>query len=132
MTLTVEISSELESMLETEAERNGVSKDEFVKGVLEEKLVPQRKRQIHGRGSMGSVVAKGLPIRDRSLEYEWILKHRDEYDGQYVALQGDELIAADKSAKTVAAKAREIGIKEALIVYVEGSGSQRFIGGGVW
>ncbi len=38
MTLTIEISPDLENKLEVEAESKGIGKDEFVRIVLEEKL----------------------------------------------------------------------------------------------
>ncbi len=49
-----------------------------------------------------------------------------------VALDGDKLLAAGDGAKEVATRARELGVKGALIVYVEGRSRARFISGGVW
>lgn len=34
------------------------------------------------------------PQPDRTLEWEWIKNHQDEYAGQWVALEGDRLVAA--------------------------------------
>lgn len=59
-------------------------------------------------------------------------KNRDKYDGRYVALNGDTLLAAGNNAKDVAVKARELGITDALIIFVERSNRPRFISGGVW
>ena len=45
MTLTIEIAPEIESRLEAEAKRNGVSKSELAKTVIEERFAPKEKRQ---------------------------------------------------------------------------------------
>lgn len=132
MTLTVEIPNELELRLETEARRNGISKDEFVKVMLEEKLVSQNNERRRELAAKARIIATDLPVKDRSREYEWLAKNRDEYDGQYVALDGDNLVAVGDGYKNVAVKARELGINDALIMYVEGSNRPRFISGGFW
>ena len=132
MTLTVEIPNELELRLETEARRNGISKDEFVKVMLEEKLVLQNNERRRELAAKARIIATDLPVKDRSREYEWLAKNRDEYDGQYVALDGDNLVAVGDGYKIVAVKARELGINDALIMYVEGNNRPRFISGGFW
>ena len=132
MTLTVEIPNELESKLAIEARRKGISKDEFVKVMLEEKLVSQNNERRHELAAKARIIATDLPVKDRSREYEWLAKNRDEYDGQYVALDGDNLVAVGDGYKNVAVKARELGINDALIMYVEGSNCPRFISGGFW
>lgn len=128
MTLTVDVPEELESRLEEAAQRNGVSKNEFVRIVLEEKLnVKPPKPNFTAK-----IIATDVPERDFSLTREWLEKHRDEYDGQYVALDGDKLIAADFDAKEVIKKARESGINGLFLGYVEGSNRPPFISGGLW
>jgi len=42
---------------------------------------------------------------------QWIDKHREEYDGQLVVLEGDVLIAHGTDAKALYAEARAKGIK---------------------
>jgi hypothetical protein len=127
MTLTVDVPKELEEKLETEAARKGVSKDEFVRIVLEEKLNQPPKPDFRGK-----IIAADAPVRDRSREYEWLARNRDEYDGKYVALNGENLVAVGDNYKEAAAKARELGIFDALIVFVEGSNRPPFISGGLW
>lgn len=41
----------------------------------------------------------------------WIDEHREEYDGQLVVLEGDELVAHGTDAKALYAEARARGIK---------------------
>ncbi len=129
MILTIEVSAELERKLEAEARNNGVGKNEFAKIILEEKLneKPNNRSTDYGR-----IIATGLPVRDFSREHAWLAKNRDEFDGQVVALDGDTLLAHGESGKEVAAKVKELGIKSAYIVLVEGSNRPPFISGGVW
>ncbi len=132
MTLTVEIPNELESRLETEARRNGISKDEFVKVLLEEKLVSQNNERRRELAAKARIIASDLPVKDFSREHAWLEKNRDEYDGQYVALDGDKLIAHRENGREVVAKLRELNIKNPYLVFVEGRNSPRFISGGLW
>lgn len=44
-------------------------------------------------------------------EREWLRQHRHEYAGQYVALDGDQLIAHADSLREVYRLAREAGVK---------------------
>jgi len=129
MTLTIEVSPELEIKLEAEARNNGVGKDEFVKIILEEKLNSVKRKRLP---DTSRIIAVDLPVRDRSQEREWLAKNRDEYDGRYVALNGNKLIALGENFKEAAIKARELGCKDALIVFVEGSQRPLFISGGLW
>ncbi len=78
------------------------------------------------------IIATDLPIRDRSSEYEWLAANRDEYDGKYVALDGDTLVAVGDNYKKAAAKARKLSVNNVLIVFVEGSNRPKFISGGFW
>ena len=131
MTLTVNVSDELETKLEAEAKRNGVSKDEFVRIVLEEKLnlptTARRKPPFEAK-----IIATNLPVKDRSRENAWIEQNRDKYNGKYVALDGETLVAVSDNYKETATKARELNAGDALIIFVEGSNRPRFISGGVW
>ncbi len=130
MTLTVEVSEELETKLEAEAKRHGVSKSEFVRRALEEKLNPNSERQKPPFEA--KIIRTDLPVKDRSREYEWLAQNRDAYDGKYVALDGDTLLTVSDNFKDAATKARELGVKDALVMLVEGSNRPRFISGGVW
>jgi len=129
MTLIREIPLEIETKLELAAQKSGVSKDELVRIILEEKLTNGEKTRLPDKSR---IIATDLPIRDFSREQAWLEKNRDEYDGQYVALDGDQLVASSESGKEVKAKVKELGLKSVYVVFVEGSQSPRFISGGVW
>ncbi|MGE0127899.1 MAG: DUF5678 domain-containing protein [Blastocatellales bacterium] len=129
MTLTITVPADLERRLEAAAKQRGIGKDEFVRVILEENL--DQMDEPHPPAFPARILETDLPVRDRSREYAWLAEHRDEYDGQYVALNGDTLIAAGTSAKEVSVKARELGITGALILYVEGSHQPCALGGGL-
>lgn len=53
--------------------------------------------------------------RDYSAELQWVKEHRNEYDGQWVALKGTQLISHATNAKEVFAAAQAAGHSDALI-----------------
>jgi|GEM_PF-1177881 len=130
MTLTIEVSGELEAKIEEEAKRRELEKEEFVCIILKEKLdTTQQKRKPPFEAK---IIATDLPTNNFSRENAWLEKHREEYDGQWVALDGDKLIASGFDGKEVAKKVRELNINDIYLVFVEGTNHPRFISGGVW
>ncbi|MFN7930190.1 MAG: DUF5678 domain-containing protein [Blastocatellia bacterium] len=49
---------------------------------------------------------------------QWIAEHRAEYLGQWVALEGDQLISHSLDAKQVYAAAKAVGIRSPFIVRI--------------
>lgn len=129
MTLIIEIPVEIETKLELAAQNSGISKNELARMILEEKLTNGERKRLPDKSR---IIATDLPIRDFSREKAWLEENRDEYDGQYVALDGDRLVANSENSKEVKAKVKELGLKSVYVVFVEGSQSPRFISGGVW
>ena len=58
-------------------------------------------------------------VKYRKREYQWMKEHGDEYAGQWVALEGDCLIARGSSARQVLAEADKVGAKLPFIARVE-------------
>ncbi len=58
-------------------------------------------------------------VRYRTREYEWLKRHRNEYSGEYLALEGDHLIAHGKDVRKVLREVHKAGAKYPLMVYVE-------------
>lgn len=56
--------------------------------------------------------------RTHERERAWITTHRDEYLGQWVALDGDHLAAHGTDARKVYEEAREQGISSPYLVHV--------------
>lgn len=101
-------------------------------------LSPQDRRQVRSALNDDSStlattapvhrVTCGLPVKDMIREGAWLEKHRDEYAGQWVALDGERLVAASASAKDVLAAAKAAGVADALIVRVESRDALPFAG----
>lgn len=91
MSLIIDLPNELDQRLEAEAKRQGLSTDALARIMLEEKLKPEDQ---NGASTQPHVLARNLPIKDRASEIEWLQKRRDEYAGQWIALDGDKLIAS--------------------------------------
>ncbi len=64
----------------------------------------------------------------RANEIRWLREHREAYAGQWVALDGDRLIASGADAKEVFAAARRSGVARPLIVQVESGHELPFSG----
>jgi plasmid stability protein len=126
MNLKIDLPSELEQRLEAEAKRRGLSADALARILLEEKL--KSEDQQNGASALPRVLAKNLPVKDRSREAQWLQAHRDEYAGQWVALEGERLIASGDDLKQVANAARRLGAPDALMMRVEPNESLPFAG----
>lgn len=59
---------------------------------------------------------------------EWIELHQDEYMGQWVALDGDKLLANGEDARTVADAARSMGCERPFLARINTKGELPFGG----
>ena len=63
--------------------------------------------------------AKNVKLKDEqkkfSLAMNWIKTHREEFDGQWVALDGETLLASGMDGKKVHAAAQAKGVKTPLM-----------------
>ena len=65
---------------------------------------------------------------DCSRELRWLAEHRDEFAGQWVALDGDRLLSHGTNAQEVYEAARKSGVELPLMVQVESSDEPPFGG----
>lgn len=65
---------------------------------------------------------------DISREMKWLAEHSSEYAGQWVALDGDRLIAHGSDAAEVYAAARNAGVSLPLVEFVEDPDAPPFAG----
>lgn len=59
----------------------------------------------------------GLRYSNRQAEFDWIARNRDQYQGQWVALIGDQLIAAEEDAKILLKKLKQQNPSETPLVH---------------
>jgi hypothetical protein len=99
--------------------------------ILEEarKLPAEEQRRL--RAALNALESNGdtrPAYRTNEQERAWINAHREEYLDQWVALDGDHLIAHGRDAKKVYDEAREQGITAPYLERVS-SKQEAFIGG---
>jgi hypothetical protein len=74
------------------------------------------------RAALGELESNGNAqpaYRTRERERSWIATHRDEYLGQWVAVEDDRLVAQGKDPRQVYLAARDAGIEVPYLVRVE-------------
>lgn len=73
------------------------------------------------------MLARVASLRDLSAEQQWLEAHRHEYVGQWVALQGDQLISHGSAAKEVHEAAVAAGHQDALLLLVQPLDERPFV-----
>jgi hypothetical protein len=69
-------------------------------------------------GESGSPHVKIEDDEIRKLRMDWLKAHRDEYGGQYVALDGNQLIAVGPNYHVAREKALAAGVASAFVTYL--------------
>ena len=59
-----------------------------------------------------------LPRIDRTRELNWLHEHRHEYAGQWVVLDGDQLLGSGSDPSSLLAQARAAGSMRPLVIHV--------------
>jgi len=73
---------------------------------MQEKTLPQVRK------------ARLRPL-DRTREIDWIATHRSQYMGQWVVLDGDQLIGHGHDPRLLIEKARSEGVERPLVVRIQ-------------
>lgn len=68
------------------------------------------------------------PMPDRTREWEWIKQHKHEYAGQWVALDGNRLIAASPNRMEISAAIKADGAKLPLIHRISSPDDLPYVG----
>jgi hypothetical protein len=68
------------------------------------------------------------PDKDRSRELAWLVKNQGDYAGQWLALDGDELIAHGYDLKQVSEEAKAKGVTDPIFAHAEDSNALPFAG----
>ena len=84
-------------------------------------LKEQMQKDLSGDSTPSSNqdAAQEEPDLYRRLEYEWLRQHRDEYAGQYVALNGNRLVAHAENLRELHRLVKDSGAKRPLFVRIE-------------
>src|SRR5438093_8759106 len=84
------------------------------------RLPPAKQEEVlrFADGLQRRAAARIVPFRDRIQEMKWIDENRAAYADQWVAVEGDRLIAADPDALKVFATAKAEGIQTPFVVHV--------------
>ncbi len=94
-----------------------------LKQLMAERAEPQAQPEAaSGASSQAKQLDKRLlpkPMPDSTREMRWIAEHQREYVGQWVALDGDRLIAASSNHEEVAAAADADGAYLPLFTYID-------------
>ncbi|NJM52742.1 MAG: hypothetical protein HC846_04700 [Blastocatellia bacterium] len=132
MTLTIELTPEMESRLEAEAKRKGLETEEFAKIIIEQNLSPkeENRKNYMPEGFKPRYLGR-VETRDFSGDDQWLRENRENYQGKYVATHGNRLIANGENLKEVIEKSRELGLPDSLLTYVEPLDTPPYVGG-VW
>jgi hypothetical protein len=80
-------------------------------------------------GLWDSARARIVPSRDRTMEMRWIELNRAGYANQWVAVEGDSLVAAGNDPIKVFAAAKEKGIQIPFVVHMLPEDPLRFVPG---
>lgn len=88
------------------------------------RLTPEEQRELREALEREAVCAVVLPStgvdNDRwEREQRWLDEHREEYQGQWVALEGDRLLASGADGRAVYEAARAAGVRAPLVTRVE-------------
>jgi Family of unknown function (DUF5678) len=67
----------------------------------------------------GKRVKPSVPYKDRSREHQWLRENSRKYIGQWVVLEGDQLLSHGTNAKEVFAAADITGIERPLYFFIE-------------
>lgn len=89
-------------------------------------LPPEEKRKL--RDALDRELQSAPTYRTHERERAWVEAHRDEYLGQWVALDGDRLLAHGTNAREVAEVARAAGVKSPFVEQIMPS-LEPFMGG---
>ncbi len=89
-------------------------------------LSPAEKRKL--RQALDHEFDQPSPSQSRATESAWVDEHRDEYLGQWVAVEGEKPVAHGTNPRQVYLSARESGISVPFIVRVQ-KREEPFMGG---
>ena len=94
-------------------------------------LPPSKQEEVlrFADGLQRQPIPRAVPARDRKREMKWIADNRSVYAGQWVAVEGDRLVAAALDAREVFLAAKAEGIAIPFVVHILPEDSLPFVPG---
>lgn len=105
------------------AEIDALPSEERTKLLTSLKQKENRNRDVHD-----SVPSKWFDSPDPTPSVRWYKEHKAEYANQYIALEGDRLIAHSANAKEVIAAVHAAGLKSVFFTLVPPADELEFAG----
>ena len=97
---------------------------------LSQFLQEQAKQDTAGGASLRSLPVDSEAAEKRRRQHtEWMVSHREEYGGMYVALDGDRLLGTGRNYPEAAAAARQAGVSNAYVEFVLPPDYEGYMGG---
>lgn len=129
MNSTIEqVRPETLAIIEANAERIGLSVDEYLRSLLPESEQELALKSGGGESSNENESAEQREAK-RQKSITWIKSHQEEYGGIYVALDGDKLIATGKKHGDAHKLAVQAGYKKPFVGLVYPADYVGFWGG---
>lgn len=116
----IELSTDLETNLRSEAAARGIPVD----ALLREALTMYRLQQ-----NGGTVEIRRVTYADRTAEMSWFAHPDPQFIGKWVVLEGDRVLVSGSSAKTVYDQAKAQGIEVPFVTYISPYREEPFAGG---
>lgn len=85
------------------------------RGEIEQFLARQKQQDA---GAVEPAAAAAAKEHQRQLRAAWLEAHRDEYGGQYVALDGDRLLGTGRTYPEAYDAAKAAGVKDVYVDFV--------------
>jgi hypothetical protein len=141
MTLTLELTPQVEERISREAKARGLTIEAYIRSVLEgssagvpagqpssDERTGDLPRSNGASNFTARIIGDAPRAKDRSREWEWLATHRGEYAGEWLALDGDRMLAHGLDLKEVAETAKRDGVTDALLVRAEPINAPPYIG----
>src|SRR5690242_8362948 len=109
-----------------------LSVDEIIKSIAQLPAAEQERihRWLHEKGATNEEGQGSQAHANRSARsLRWLHENREKYSGQWVALEGDRLIASGPTAKEVYSKAKAEGVEIPFVELVTDREPVPFTGG---
>jgi hypothetical protein len=118
--MAIQLAPEIEAALRKTASAYGVPVEGLVSEAL--KLFERERFAV-------PQVESGVSFNERCLEMIWTTHPDRRYHGQWVALEGSEVVAHGEDGRTVASIARSKGVRSPFLFFVEDPDPTPFTGG---